>query len=260
VNTSDQATEPTGPSQSRALLSVRDLHVSYGRAPVLGGIDFDVGAGTAVAVLGANGAGKTTLLRAITGILGFSRGRITSGSVCFDGEVIDRLDAASIVRRGVAQVLEGRRVFASLTIEDNVRAGAHTLRRRRAIDDAVDHVFDAIPLLAERRHALAGSLSGGQQQLLAIGRAVVSSPRLLLLDEPTLGLSPTSVELVRVAVDRLHAQGTTVIVIDQRATLALSVAERGIVMASGRVVRSGAASELRDDPALSAAYLGANRT
>jgi branched-chain amino acid transport system ATP-binding protein len=115
-------------------------------------------------------------------------------------------------------------------------------------------------LLAERRHALAGSLSGGQQQLLAIGRAVVSSPRLLLLDEPTLGLSPTSVELVRVAVDRLHAQGTTVIVIDQRATLALSVAERGIVMASGRVVRSGAANELRDDPALSAAYLGANRT
>jgi branched-chain amino acid transport system ATP-binding protein len=223
-------------------------------------MDLEVGTGSVVAVLGANGAGKTTLLRAITGILGFSRGRITSGSVWFDGEAIDRLDGAAIVRRGVAQVLEGRRVFASLTIEDNIRAGAHTLRRRRAIDHAVDAVFEAIPLLAERRHALAGSLSGGQQQLLAIGRAVVSSPRLLLLDEPTLGLSPSSVELVRVAVNRLHAQGTTVIVIDQRATLALSVAERGVVMASGRVVRRGATHELRDDPALSAAYLGANRT
>jgi branched-chain amino acid transport system ATP-binding protein len=242
------------------LLSVCRLHVSYGRAKVLRGIDLDVPRGGVVAVLGANGAGKTTLLRAVTGLLGFSHGRITAGAVLLDGERIDRLDAASIVRRGVAQVLEGRRVFSTLTVQDNIRAGAHTCASRRAVHDAIERVFDAFPVLAERRHAPAGSLSGGQQQMLAIARAVACSPRLLLLDEPTLGLSPAAVEHVRVALERLHRDGTTLVVIDQRATLALDVAEHGVVMTSGVVARAGSADELRHDPELSAAYLGANRT
>jgi ABC-type branched-subunit amino acid transport system ATPase component len=238
------------------LLEVDDLAVGYEGAVALSGLTLAVPAGGAVGVIGPNGAGKTTLLRAVTGLLREHGGRITRGEVRLDGERIDRLGAAEIVRRGVAQVMEGRHVFAELTVEENLRAGGFTRKGRGALASALAEAFDRFPFLAERRGEQAGLLSGGQQQLLAIARALMSAPRLLLLDEPSLGLAPAMVSETASVVARLHDAGTAVLVVEQQAGMALGVADEALVLTAGEVIRRGPAAELRDDPALAAMYLG----
>lgn len=184
------------------------------------------GAGTVVALLGANGAGKTTLLRALTGLLSFHDGRITAGEVLFEGVPVGRASATALVRRGMAQVMEGRRIFAELTVEENLRAGAVTVRDRRSVAATTREVLEGFPLLAERRGNQAGYLSGGEQQMLAIGRALMSSPRLLLLDEPSLGLAPLIVAQIAERIGALNAAGTTVLLVEQNAAMALASSPR----------------------------------
>ena len=209
-----------------------------------------------VALLGANGAGKTTLLRAITGLLPLHRGRSTKGNVSLYGTVLRRVAAPDIVRRGIAQVMEGRRLFAELTVEENLRVGGFTCRDRASITTGLDRVFTLFPFLAERRRSVAGYLSGGEQQMVAIGRALMSSPRLLLLDEPSLGLAPRIVEQVREVILAIHRDGTSVLLVEQNAMMALSIAHSGYVLENGKVVRDGPASELAADRDVQEFYLG----
>jgi branched-chain amino acid transport system ATP-binding protein len=223
---------------------------------VLRAVSLTVPQGEIVALLGANGAGKTTLLRAVTGLLGVHRGRITKGAVDLGEERVDGIDAAAIVRRGVAQVMEGRRIFAELTVDENLRAGAFTRRSRADVREAYDRVLDLFPVLAERRSATAGYLSGGEQQMLAIARALMAGPRLLLLDEPSLGLAPRMVEAIRDTVVELNRQGTSVLLVEQNAAMALSVASHGYVMETGRVVKDGPAAALLADQDIREFYLG----
>jgi branched-chain amino acid transport system ATP-binding protein len=239
------------------ILSVSNLEVVYDDVVlVLRGLSIDVPDGAIVALLGANGAGKTTLLRAITGLLVAHRGKITKGSVRVAGEDVTGADPAEIVRRGVAQVMEGRRIFAEMSVEDNLRAGGHS-RRRAEYRESVTRVFDLFPLLAQRRRATAGYLSGGEQQMLAIGRALMARPTLLLLDEPSLGLAPRLVEQVRDIVVQINGQGTSVLLVEQNAVMALSIASLGYVLEVGKVVRDGPAAALLDDEDIREFYLGA---
>ena len=249
----DVATVPVVDS----VLAVRDLEVVYsGVIVVLRGVTIDVPRGGIAAVLGANGAGKTTLLRAITGLLDYHRGEITKGSVELDGEPINELNAASIVRRGMSQVMEGRRVFAELTVDENLRAGAYVKGRSPEVKESYDRVMQLFPVLAQRRKSVAGYLSGGEQQMLAVGRALVQSPRVLLLDEPSLGLAPLIVEQIRDIVVEVNKQGTSVVLVEQNATMALSIATVGYVMETGKVVKHGPAEELRGDKDIQEFYLG----
>jgi len=235
---------------------VRNLEVVYSDVIlVLRGVSLAVGAGRIVALLGANGAGKTTLLRAITGLLGIHRGRVTKGSVSIDGSVVGAMSASDIVRRGVAQVMEGRRLFSELSVEDNLRAGGFT-RPAAEARAALERIYDTFPRIAERRRAVSGYLSGGEQQMVAIGRALMSGPRLLLLDEPSLGLAPKIVEQVRDIIRNVHAAGTSVLLVEQNAAMALGVASYGYVMEHGKVVRDAPADALRDDPDVREFYLG----
>jgi branched-chain amino acid transport system ATP-binding protein len=239
------------------LLRVRNLEVVYGGvALVLRGVSLDVPAGGVAAVLGANGAGKTTLLRAITGLLGVHRGEITKGSVELDGERIDGLEPAKVVRKGLSQVMEGRRTFAELTVEENLRAGAYTKGNGAETKANHERVMELFPVLAQRRRSVAGYLSGGEQQMLVIGRALMQSPRLLLLDEPSLGLAPLIVEQVRDIIAKVNAEGTSVVLVEQNATMALSIASVGYVLETGKVVKAGPAAELRDDADIREFYLG----
>ena len=239
------------------LLRVRGLEVVYGGvAHVLRGVDLDVPAGGVTAVLGANGAGKTTLLRAVTGLLRVHHGSITKGTIEVEGQRVDRLDPVRIVRRGVSQVMEGRRAFAELTVEENLRAGAYTRGRNASVKDSYERVMTMFPVLAERRRSIAGYLSGGEQQMLVIGRALMQSPRLLLLDEPSLGLAPMIVEQIRDIIAEVNGAGTGVLLVEQNATMALSIATVGYVMETGRVVKSGPAADLRDDEEIRDLYLG----
>jgi branched-chain amino acid transport system ATP-binding protein len=212
--------------------------------------------GKVVALLGANGAGKTTLLRAITGLLRVHRGEITKGTVELQGERIDGRDPADIVRRGLAQVMEGRRIFAELTVEENLRAGAFTRRNKQEIREAHDRVMDLFPRLGERRKSTAGYLSGGEQQMLAIGRALMAGPRVLLLDEPSLGLAPRLVEAIRDIIAQLNRQGTSVLLVEQNAAMALHIADHGYVMETGKVVKDGPAADLMADRDIQEFYLG----
>ena len=242
---------------SAAILAVRNLEVVYQDVVlVLRGVSLDVPRREIVALLGANGAGKTTLLRAITGLLGVHRGRITKGAVELDGARIDGREAAAIVRRGVAQVMEGRRIFAELTVEENLRAGAFTRRSRADVREAFERVVDLFPRLGERRRATAGYLSGGEQQMLAIGRALMANPRVLLLDEPSLGLAPRLVEAIRDIIVALNEQGTSVLLVEQNATMALSIAHHGYVLETGKVVKDGPGQELLADKDIQEFYLG----
>ena len=239
------------------ILRVRNLEVVYGGvALVLRGVSLDVPTGGIAAVLGANGAGKTTLLRAITGLLSVHRGAITKGSVELDGQRIDQLEPTAIVKRGVSQVMEGRRTFAELTVDENLRAGAYTKGKGPQTRESFERVMDLFPILARRRRSVAGYLSGGEQQMLVIGRALMQSPRLLLLDEPSLGLAPLIVEQVRDIIARVNADGTSVVLVEQNATMALSIASVGYVLETGRVVKDGPADELRDDADIREFYLG----
>ena len=237
------------------MLAIENLEVVYEDVIlVLKGVSLQVPDGQIVALLGANGAGKTTTLRAITGLLDIHRGDITKGRVTLDGERIDHLAPDAVVKRGVSQVMEGRRVFGELTVEENLKAGAFTDTRGMA--DKFDRVYDLFPRLKERRSSTAGYLSGGEQQMLAIGRALMSDPRYLLLDEPSLGLAPQLVEQIRDLVVAINAQGTSVLLVEQNANMALSIAEHGYILESGKVVMDKPARELREDEDVREFYLG----
>jgi branched-chain amino acid transport system ATP-binding protein len=236
-------------------LGVANLEVVYNDVVlVLRGVSVAVRPGQVVALLGANGAGKTTLLRAITGLLPVHRGKVTKGAVTLGSREITHDDPARRVKAGLAQVMEGRRIFAELTVDENLRAGAYT--NRAALADNHERVMDLFPVLRERRRQVAGYLSGGEQQMLAIGRALMSSPSLLLLDEPSLGLAPMVVDQIRRIIVDINAQGTSVLLVEQNATMALSIADHGYVLEHGRVVRDGQGAELLADADIREFYLG----
>jgi len=242
------------------ILAVDGIEVVYDDVILaLRGVSLMVPTGAVVALLGANGAGKTTVLRAMTGLLGVHRGRVTRGSVAVDGRTVTGADPASLVRRGMAQVMEGRRIFAELTVDENLRAGAFTVRSKSARDQAHQRVMDLFPLLASRRRQVAGYLSGGEQQMVAIGRALMQSPRLLLLDEPSLGLAPRIVEQIAGIVRTVNEEGTSVLLVEQNATMALSVADHGYVLENGTVVKEGPADRLSDDRDIQEFYLGVGK-
>lgn len=232
------------------MLEVTGLSSGYGRIGVLKGIDLSVGAGEVVALIGSNGAGKTTLLRALSGVQ-----PITNGRIVFQGEAIERLPPHARVKRGLLQSPEGRQVFGPLTVEDNLRLGAF-VRRDASIEQDRERVFAMFPILREKRAQLAGGLSGGQQQMLAIGRALMGKPKLLLLDEPSLGLSPLLVDQILAAIAALKADGITVLLVEQNAAAALDIADRGYVIETGRIVLTDRASALKGNPSVREAYLG----
>jgi branched-chain amino acid transport system ATP-binding protein len=238
-----------------AELAVANLEVVYNDVMlVVRGVSVTVRPGGVVALLGANGAGKTTLLRAITGLLPVHRGKITKGRITLDRRDITTDDPASRVRSGLAQVMEGRRIFAELTVDENLRTGAYTSRATMA--QQYERVMDQFPLLQRRGRQTAGYLSGGEQQMLAIGRALMSSPRVLVLDEPSLGLAPKVVEQIRDIIVDINSQGTSVLLVEQNATMALSIADNGYVLEHGRVVRDGPGAELVADKDIREFYLG----
>jgi branched-chain amino acid transport system ATP-binding protein len=232
------------------VLEVKGLRSAYGRIEVLKGVTLHIQTGEVVALVGSNGAGKTTLLRALSGVQ-----PITSGEIQFNGEPIHRLPTHRRVDLGITQSPEGRQVFGPLTVEDNLRLGAYR-RRDKDITSDRDRVFAMFPILAEKRHLLAGGLSGGQQQMLAIGRALMGRPKLLLLDEPSLGLSPLLVDQILDAIVSLRKDGITVLLVEQNASAALAIADRGYVLETGKVAYTGAGSALLADPQVKAAYLG----
>ncbi len=237
------------------MLSVSNLEVVYDDVVlVLRGVSLEVPDGHVVGLLGANGAGKTTLLRALSGLLDIHHGEVTRGQITLDGDRIDHLDPEQVVARGISQVLEGRRVFGEFTVEENLRVGAHTRPKDRATN--LERVYDLFPRLLERRGQAAGYLSGGEQQMLAMGRALMSNPRYLLLDEPSLGLAPQLVSSIRDLITQINAQGTTVLLVEQNASMALSVAVHGYVMETGKVVMDKPAAELLDDDDIKEFYLG----
>ena len=238
-------------------LAVANLEVVYNDIVlVLRGVSLEVPEGSIVALLGANGAGKTTLLRAVTGLLDLHRGRITKGSVTLGEHDITRADPPSIVRSGLSQVMEGRRIFAEMTVDENLRTGAFTRRDRDAVAASYERVLGLFPVLQDRLRSTAGYLSGGEQQMLAIGRALMAEPRVLLLDEPSLGLAPVVVEQIRDLIVQVNEQGTSVLLVEQNATMALSIADEGYVLEHGRIVRDGAGSELLADKDIREFYLG----
>ena len=232
------------------MLEVKALASQYGRIPALKGIHLSVHKGELVVLVGAKGAGKTTLLRAISGVQ-----PVSEGQVLFAGEDITRCAPARRVRRGIVQVPEGRQVFGPLSVLDNLLLGAYT-RPRGERAGALESVYALFPALAERRHHVAGTLSGGQQQMLAMGRALMARPRLLLLDEPSMGLAPFLVEQVFATVRALKKAGTTIFLVDQNARAALAIADRAYVLETGRVVLAGTGAELLASAAVQAAYLG----
>lgn len=221
---------------------------------VLRGVSIEVPDGAIVTLLGANGAGKTTLLRALSGLLDVHDGEITKGEVTLDGERIDHLSPEKIVERGVVQVLEGRRILGELTVEENLMLGAHT--NRKDASKNLERVYSLFSILKDRRKSVAGYLSGGEQTMLAIGRALMSDPRHLLLDEPSLGLAPMLVQQIRDLIVEINQQGTTVLLVEQNATMALSIAGHGYVMETGKLVMDKPAKELLEDEDVQEFYLG----
>jgi branched-chain amino acid transport system ATP-binding protein len=232
------------------MLRVETITSSYGRIAVLRNVSLDVAKGEMVALIGSNGAGKTTLLRAISGVQ-----PIGSGAISFDGKPIDQLSVHARVRAGVAQVPEGRQVFAPLPVADNLRLGAWT-RGDSDIDRDLDEIYTTFPALAEKRQIAAGALSGGQQQMLAIGRALMARPKLLLLDEPSMGLAPMLAEQILASIAALKSRGLTVLLVEQNAHAALAIADRAYVLETGRVTLEGECATLRNDARVREAYLG----
>ena len=245
---------PVGKERSAAaLLEVSDLRVNYGAVAAIRGVNLSVAAGEVVALLGANGAGKSTMLRTISGL---SRPR--SGRIVLGGEAIHRLPPARIVRLGIAHCPEGRRVFGSLTVAENLRLGAAARADRAGVAKDRERIYAMFPILSERRTQSAGTLSGGEQQMLALGRALMAQPRILLLDEPSLGLAPLLVQQIFRTLVELKASGVTMLLVEQNINLALDLADRAYVLRTGEVSLKGSASELKADyEAVAAAYLGA---
>lgn len=235
-------------------IRVEDLHVAYQQSiQALRGITLEVPSGSVLAVLGANGAGKTTFLRTVGGLLGFHHGAITSGSYQLWGKSAEKLAPQSIVRRGVGQVLEGRRIFAEMTVDDNLNAGAISVRTSTR---KKHQLLDQFPILAERRHDIAGYLSGGEQQMLAIARALMCEPKLILFDEPSLGLAPIITHEIADIISRIAQDGTTVLLVEQNATMALSLCDYAYIFQTGQVARFGKPAELLTDNSVQSLYLG----
>jgi branched-chain amino acid transport system ATP-binding protein len=233
------------------LLDVNDLHVYYGAIHALQGVSFSVNEGEIVTLIGANGAGKSTILRTVSGLLS-----ARSGRVAYKGQDITSLAAEQIVRLGISQVPEGRRIFAPLTVLENLELGAYTRRDKGEMERNLQRVFASFPRLKERLKQLGGTLSGGEQQMLAMGRGLMSQPTLLLLDEPSMGLSPLLVEEIFRIIKEINAQGTSILLVEQNALMALSVAHRAYVLETGNIVLQGSAKEVRENPQVKAAYLG----
>ena len=233
-----------------ALLEVDDIHTYYGNIHALKGVSLAVEEGEIVTLIGANGAGKTTTLNTISGII-----RPRTGSVRLGGRDLGTVAPHKIVSAGVVQVPEGRRTFARLTVEENLKMGGFTVSEQE-VKDGVARAYEMFPRLLERRTQIAGTLSGGEQQMLAMGRALMSKPKVLLLDEPSMGLSPIMVDKIFEVVDDIHKRGTTVLLVEQNASRALGIADRGYVMESGEITMSGDAKQLLNDPKVRAAYLG----
>ncbi len=239
------------------MLLFQGIAVTYQNVvPAVQDVSLEVPDKSVVALLGANGAGKTTIFRAITGLLKIHKASIVHGSITFDGEQIDRLDTTQIVQRGIAQVMEGRRLFADLTVDENLWTGAISSRDTAANKRAYERVMDLFPVLRERRKSVAGYLSGGEQQMVAIGRGLMTSPKLLLLDEPSLGLAPFMVQQIRSIIAEIHSSGTAVLLVEQNAQMALSVADYGYVLETGKVVLAKPAADLLQDESVRKFYLG----
>ena len=237
-------------SEKRPLLQVEQLNVYYGSIHAIKNISFHVNEGEIVTLIGANGAGKSTTLQTVSGLL-----HSKTGSISFNGEVISGTHPHAIVRKGLAHVPEGRRIFAKLTVEENLEMGAYT-RSPREIPESIADVYHRFPRLKERRKQVAGTLSGGEQQMLAIGRALMSKPQLMMLDEPSMGLAPILVEQVFEIIQELNQAGTTILLVEQNARMALSIANRGYVLETGKVVLTAPAKDLLEDDSVRKAYLG----
>ena len=234
-----------------ALLEVQDIQVYYGMIQALKGVSFSVNEGEVIALIGANGAGKTTTLHTVTGLL-----RAKSGHIIYDGQDITKVPPHKIVTMGMAHVPEGRRVFANMTVLQNLKMGAFTRSDKNEIDATIEKVYKRFPRLKERQNQTAGTLSGGEQQMLAMGRALMSKPKLLMLDEPSMGLAPILVEQIFDIIRELHAAGTTILLVEQNAQAALSVADRAYVLETSRITLSGTGKELMASDAVRKAYLG----
>ncbi|MGC8787533.1 MAG: ABC transporter ATP-binding protein [Anaerolineae bacterium] len=234
-----------------ALLEVKDLHVFYGAIHALQGISFHINEGEIVTLIGANGAGKSTTLKTISGLL-----RPRQGSIIFKGIDLTKVSAPKIVSLGISQVPEGRKIFAPLTVRENLEMGAYTRNDPKGIQESMERVFASFPRLRERLNQAGGTLSGGEQQMLAMGRGLMSNPKLLLLDEPSMGLSPLLVEEIFRIIQEINARGTSILLVEQNAAMALSIAHRAYVLETGNIVLEGPAAELLENPQVKAAYLG----
>ena len=234
-----------------SMLEIKDLEVYYGMIQAIKGVSFDVNEGEVIALIGANGAGKTTILHTITGLINAQK-----GSVWFEGKDITKVPAHKIVSMGMAHVPEGRRVFANLTVLQNLKMGAYTRKDKTEIEQTLDSIYKRFPRLMERQNQLAGTLSGGEQQMLAMGRALMSHPKIILMDEPSMGLSPIFVNEIFDIIQSVSASGTTVLLVEQNARKALSIADRAYVLETGNVVLEGKADELLHNDAIKKAYLG----
>ncbi len=234
-----------------AMLEVKDIEVFYGVIQAIKGISFEVNEGEVIALIGANGAGKTTTLQTITGLVSPKKGQIL-----FEGQDITRVPAHKIVSMGMAHVPEGRRVFAQLSVLDNLKLGAYTRKDKEEIEETLIRVYKRFPRLEERKNQIAGTLSGGEQQMLAMGRALMSHPKIILMDEPSMGLSPIFVNEIFDIIQEVSQSGTTVLLVEQNAKKALSIADRGYVLETGRIVLEGDAKELLNNDQVKKAYLG----
>ncbi len=234
-----------------AMLEVKNLHVHYGVIEAIKGIDFEVNKGEVIALIGANGAGKTTILHTISGLI-----KPSEGTVLFEGKDIVKIPGHKIVSLGMAHVPEGRRVFAQLSVYENLLMGAYTRKDKEEIQNSLQVVYDRFPRLEERKNQMAGTLSGGEQQMLAMGRALMSNPSIILMDEPSMGLSPIFVNEIFDIIQKVSEAGTTVLLVEQNAKKALSIADRAYVLETGKIVLEGKAEELMNDDSVKKAYLG----
>ena len=234
-----------------AMLEIKDLEVYYGVIQAIKGVSFEVNKGEVIALIGANGAGKTTILHTISGLISPK-----SGSIMFEGEEITKVPAHKIVSMGMAHVPEGRRVFTEMTVYQNLKMGAYTRKSKTEFEETLKMVYERFPRLEERKNQIAGTLSGGEQQMLAMGRALMSHPSIILMDEPSMGLSPIFVNEIFDIIKSVSETGTTVLLVEQNAKKALAIADRAYVLETGNIVRSGVASELMNDDSIKKAYLG----
>ncbi len=233
-----------------AILEVKDLEVCYGVIQAIKGISFEVNEGEIIALIGANGAGKTTTLQTITGLL-----PAKAGQIIYDGTDITRMPGYKLVSMGIAHVPEGRRVFAEMTVLQNLQMGAYTRKDKAEVEETLKTIYQRFPRLEERKNQLAGTLSGGEQQMLAMGRALMSHPKLMLMDEPSMGLSPIYVNEIFDIIKEIHRSGTTVLLVEQNAKKALSIADKAYVLETGKIVLSGSAGEMMDNEQVKKAYL-----